>query len=135
MSKNQPLFAHLGDKKTQFRADDKFRFRKSCRDKIESNLQSPNVQERAPPVFNVQSPAFGGVNKLAKGIASSNRFFREVFAGKQTMSVGETAEMAAKANFLRMPKKRSFRRHSIKIDNRARDKMTPRSKLDDPGLS
>jgi hypothetical protein len=48
MSKNQPFFAHLGDKKTQFRADDKFRFRKSCRDKIESNLQSPNVQERTP---------------------------------------------------------------------------------------
>jgi hypothetical protein len=46
MSKNQPFFAHLGDKKTQFRADDKFRFRKSRRDKIESNLQSQMYKNR-----------------------------------------------------------------------------------------
>jgi hypothetical protein len=57
MSKNQPFFAHLGDKKTQFRADDKFRFRKSCRDKIESNLQSQMYVERTPGLEESRFPA------------------------------------------------------------------------------
>jgi hypothetical protein len=47
MSKNQ-LFRTFQAQKTQFRADDKFRFRKSCRDKIESNLQSQMYVERTP---------------------------------------------------------------------------------------
>src|SRR6266487_535015 len=36
------------DKKTQSCADDRFRFRKSCRDKIESNLQSQMYVEQTP---------------------------------------------------------------------------------------
>src|SRR5260370_2295381 len=42
-------FSHIqATKKTQFHTDDKFRCRKSSRDKIETNFQSQNVQKPTP---------------------------------------------------------------------------------------
>ena len=50
----EPALRTLADhKKTQLRRRLESRFRLSGRDKIESNLQSPNVQERTPLIRGV----------------------------------------------------------------------------------
>jgi len=44
-------------------------------------------------VFNVQSPAFGGIKKLARNVGLVKSFFSRIYGGKQTMPVERNAEI------------------------------------------